>query len=133
MGGIDFADATIPWLHSETLSSADLRTAELNDVIEDYCVRCHNERRMLGNLSLEGFDVAAANQQGATSEKMILKLRAGMMPPPGERRPSPDTLLDLVTTLEVVVDEAAAGDPNPGLRRRRAPTSCPCLRRLRPR
>ena len=40
-----------------------------------------------------------------------------MMPPPGQRRPSADTLLALVETLETVVDRAAARDPNPGARR----------------
>ena len=91
--------------------------AELNEVIGEYCLRCHNERRLSGNLSLEGFDVASAHVQAETAEKMIVKLRAGMMPPPGEDRPSPDTLLALVETLEAVVDEAAAANPNPGIRR----------------
>jgi hypothetical protein len=92
-------------------------TPEPNDVIEQYCVRCHSEPRLSGNLSLEGFDVAAANEQAQTAERMILKLRAGMMPPPGEERPSAETLLELVETLEAVVDEAAAADPDPGIRR----------------
>jgi len=91
--------------------------ADLSDVVERYCVRCHNERRLRGNLTLEGFDVTSAHQRAATAEKMIVKLRAGMMPPPGARRPAADTLLALVETLESVVDRAAAGNPNPGTRR----------------
>ena len=51
------------------------------------------------------------------AEKMITKLRAGLMPPPDVRRPADETLLTLVETLETVVDAAAAGDPNPGTRR----------------
>ena len=91
--------------------------AELNPLVRQYCVRCHNDQVLRGNLSLETFDVASAHQRAATAEKMIVKLRAGMMPPPGARRPAPDTLLTLVETLETVVDEAAALDPNPGARR----------------
>ena len=39
-----------------------------------------------------------------------------MMPPPGVRRPPAETLVALVETLESVVDDAAAADPNPGYR-----------------
>ena len=111
------AAAATPWFPSEAVSPTAPPAAELNEVIEEYCVRCHNERRLRGNLSLEGFDVEAAHEQAETAEKMIVKLRLGMMPPPGQKRPSADTLLALVETLETVVDEAAAANPNPGLRR----------------
>ena len=111
------AAAATPWFPSEAVSPTAPRAAELNEVIEEYCVRCHNERRLRGNLSLEGFDVEAGHEQAETAEKMIVKLRLGMMPPPGQKRPSADTLLALVETLETVVDEAAAANPNPGLRR----------------
>ena len=111
------AAAATPWFPSEAISPTAPPAAELNEVIEEYCVRCHNERRLRGNLSLEGFDVEAAHEQAETAEKMILKLRAGMMPPPGQDRPSADTLLALVETLETVVDEAAAANPSPGVRR----------------
>ena len=90
---------------------------EMNPVLRQYCVRCHNDVMLRGNLSLETFDVAAAHERAETAEKMIVKLRAGMMPPPGARRPAGDTLLTLVETLETTVDEAAAVDPNPGGRR----------------
>lgn len=91
--------------------------ADLADVVERYCVRCHNERRMTGNLSLEHFDPSNAAEHAAIAEKMIVKLRAEMMPPPGARRPAADTLQTLVETLESVIDRAAASAPNPGVRR----------------
>ena len=102
---------------TEAEAVASLVAADLTDVVEQYCVRCHNERRMTGNLSLESFDVDAAHQSPEISERMIRKLRAGMMPPVGAKRPTGDTLLSLVERLETVVDEAAAADPNPGVRR----------------
>jgi len=89
---------------------------ELNDVIQQYCVRCHNDVTLRGNLSLSEFDIAKAPQLAETAEKMIVKLRAGMMPLPGARRPSPDTLLTLVETLETLIDEAADEQRNPGTR-----------------
>ena len=85
-----------------------------NDVIQDTCVRCHNERRLSGNLSLVGFDADEADQNAEIAERMIRKLRAGMMPPVGARRPGGDTLQTVVEELERVVDAAASRNPNPG-------------------
>ena len=85
-----------------------------SEVVEQYCVRCHNDRRMTGNMSLEDFDPAAPAENGSLSEKMIRKLRAEMMPPPGARRPVGDTLLSLVVALESGMDAAAEASPNPG-------------------
>ena len=90
---------------------------ELNEVVAEYCVRCHSESRMVGNLNLEGFDVTTASESAEVAEKMILKLRAEMMPPPGGRRPPADSIRALAEALEIVVDEAAAANPNPGARR----------------
>ena len=89
---------------------------ELTEVVERYCTRCHNDQRLRGNLSLEQFDVASADDDAETAERMIRKLRAGMMPPPGARRPQGDSLMALVETLERVVDEAAALRQDPGTR-----------------
>ncbi len=88
----------------------------LNEVVDQYCVRCHSERRLTGNLSLEGFDVAEPQERAEIAERVIHKLRAGMMPPTGARRPPQDSLTLLVTTLEHTLDEFAEENPNPGRR-----------------
>jgi len=93
--------------------SRPVRTVS-DDVVQEYCVRCHNERMLRGNLSLEAFTLDTAEETGAVTEMMIRKLRADMMPPPGARRPSGDSLLVLVESLEAHMDEAAAANPNPG-------------------
>ena len=62
---------------------------ELTSVVQRYCVVCHNEQLLTGNLSLRDFDVADPVSDAETAEKMIRKLRLGMMPPPGMPRPSP--------------------------------------------
>ena len=87
-----------------------------SEVVQRVCVRCHNERRLVGNLSLEGFDVARAAENVDVAERMVRKLRAGMMPPPGARRPAGDTLLSLVERLETVLDDAARARPKSGSR-----------------
>ena len=114
----DGAPPTAPAARSPEHEAAALRNApELTGVVQRYCVVCHNERLRTGNLTLREFSVEAAHEQPETAEKMIRKLRAGMMPPPGQRRPPPDTLLALVETLETVVDREAARSRNPGSRR----------------
>ena len=117
VGAVGFAAAATPGFQGEAISFTAAPAADLNEVLEEYCVRCHNENRLSGSLSLEGFDVETAHEQAETAERMILKLRAGMMPPPRQRRPTADTLLELVETLETLVDQAAAANPNPGIRR----------------
>jgi hypothetical protein len=96
--------------------SRDVSTEALTEVVQSYCVRCHNERRLTGNLSLEAFEVDGAAEWTETTEDMISKLRLNMMPPPGARRPAGDTLLALAQTLEEIMDGAADQHPNPGFR-----------------
>ena len=94
--------------------SLEIEAATLTEVVQTYCQVCHNDAMMTGNLSLAGFEVENAPNRPETAEKMIRKLRAGMMPPPGMPRPSPDTLLALVEELETRVDREALMNPNPG-------------------
>jgi hypothetical protein len=91
--------------------------ATLTEVVQRYCVTCHNDALLTGQLSLQAFDVEQAAGNPETAERMIRKLRAGMMPPPGMPRPSADTLLALVETIETKVDAAARAAPNLGGRR----------------
>ena len=94
----------------------DIPPEDLNDVVRRVCATCHNDAQKLGNLSLATFDLLAAPQQPDIAEKIIVKLRAGMMPPPGAPHPGGDTLTALAETLEDIMDEAAAAAPNPGAR-----------------
>jgi len=94
----------------------DVTAATLTEVIQQYCVGCHNPARLTGNLSLADFDVEKAPEMAETAEKMIQKLRTGMMPPQGRERPAGDTLMILVEELERRIDEVAATNPNPGSR-----------------
>jgi hypothetical protein len=89
---------------------------DLTLVVTRVCVTCHNDQLRTGNLSLQGFRVEAAASSPDVAERMIRKLRAGMMPPPGIPRPAGDTLDVLVETLEQLVDAAASRNPNPGRR-----------------
>jgi mono/diheme cytochrome c family protein len=96
--------------------AAALTEAEQTALVGQYCAGCHSQRGKAGGLSLAGFDAATLDSQGDVPEKMIRKLRAGMMPPAGARRPDADTLDKLATALETKIDTLAALHPNPGRR-----------------
>jgi len=96
------------------VSVIERSAASSNDVIQQYCVRCHNDSALRGNMTLEQFDLATAEDNPELAEKMIRKVRAGMMPPPGARRPAGDTLRVLAEELEIHMDGFAARSPNPG-------------------
>ena len=101
---------------SHALAVAPAPDTVANSVIQTVCVRCHNDTRRAGSLSFLEFDATQAPANAETAEKMIRKLRAGMMPPPGIRRPDEATMTAMVEELETRVDAAAGGNPNPGTR-----------------
>src|SRR5262245_23593078 len=56
-------------------------------VLDRYCVTCHNDKAKAGGLALDTMDLAGIRDRAETWEKVVRKLRAGMMPPAGSRRP----------------------------------------------
>ncbi|HET9705167.1 MAG TPA: DUF1592 domain-containing protein [Vicinamibacterales bacterium] len=101
---------------SHAPAATTMLAAEQTAVIKQYCVTCHNDRGKAGNFSLSAFDAAKIEEHGELAEKMIRKLRAGMMPPAGARRPEPAVLTALLTSFETRMDRLAALNPNPGSR-----------------
>lgn len=94
-----------------------LSSVALGDVVKKSCAGCHSDTRKQGNLTLQNFNLATIGQTAPdVAEKMIAKLRTGMMPPPGRARPGGDTLQALLETLERTMDARYALDPNPGTR-----------------
>jgi mono/diheme cytochrome c family protein len=85
-------------------------------VIGEYCLTCHDDDHQKGGLSLEKYDPARADLNAETTEKIIHKLRAGLMPPAGADRPEPAVAAAMAAELESIVDRAAALRPNPGRR-----------------
>src|SRR5438876_9012289 len=84
-------------------------------VLDQYCVTCHNDRIKRANLTLEKLDLTTAGDHPELWEKVIRKLRAGVMPPPGMKRPSLKEYEALRDWLENEIDrKAAAHGVNPG-------------------
>ena len=83
-------------------------------IIDQYCSYCHDDDGRAGDMSMSGLDLAHVDESAELVEKMIRKLRAGMMPPKGAMRPDAATIQALAASLESGIDEAAAANPNPG-------------------
>ncbi len=84
-----------------------------------YCTQCHNTEEWAGGLALDVLDAQSVGEDAAEWEKVLLKLRSGMMPPPGESRPSRAELTAVVRSLEQRLDAAAP-----------APSAAPTVHRL---
>jgi cytochrome c551/c552 len=83
-------------------------------VLERYCAYCHNEKLKTGGLDLTKLNVSHPGGAAQEWEKVVRKLRAGMMPPAGMPRPDRATINAFAASLESGLDQAAAARPNPG-------------------
>jgi uncharacterized protein DUF1592/uncharacterized protein DUF1588/uncharacterized protein DUF1587/uncharacterized protein DUF1585/uncharacterized protein DUF1595 len=84
------------------------------DVLDRYCVTCHNDRLKTSGLSLEKLDVSQAETTPDVWEAVVRKLQARSMPPQGARRPDEAAYRTLQAGLEHRLDAAAAARPYPG-------------------
>jgi mono/diheme cytochrome c family protein len=95
--------------------SAQQSTARAsNGAIDKYCVTCHNQRLQTGGLALDQPELADVAGHADVWEKVIRKVRAGMMPPAGMPRPDEASKQALLASLETALDRAALANPNPG-------------------
>jgi cytochrome c551/c552 len=83
-------------------------------LVNRYCVDCHGDAMHRGGLSLESFDLAHPDKNAEEAEKIVRKLRAGMMPPPGKERPAGAELDALAASIETSLDRVAAAHPYAG-------------------
>ena len=103
--------------YGQDVSATAVATSEaLNPkaLVDQYCVTCHSDRVRTANLTLENADFSELANDAELWERVILKLRAGVMPPSGVRRPPVDEYAALRDWLENEIDSAAASRPNPG-------------------
>jgi len=86
-------------------------------LVKQYCQGCHNETTKSGGMTLTSLDLAHPEQTPELAEKVIRKVRVGLMPPVNAtRRPDRETAMLFVRTLESEMDRAALLHPNPGTR-----------------
>ena len=95
-------------------TSPQLSSEQARALLDKYCVSCHNERLKTQNLSLQGLDLANVADHAEVWEKVIRKMRAGVMPPPDMPRPPLAEYEALRDWLEGAVDGATKGRTPPG-------------------
>jgi cytochrome c551/c552 len=87
-------------------------------VVNQFCVPCHNARLKTAGLLLDQVDLATLGQHPDVGEKIVRKLRAGLMPPTGVRRPDGPAMESLIRGMEATLDRSAMPHlPAPGLHR----------------
>ncbi len=110
-GGIG---GTRPALAGEAAGQSVPSEAWQRELLDRYCVTCHNGRMRTAGLALDEHDVAAVAAAPAVWETVVRKLRAGAMPPAPRPRPDGETYGRFVAWLESELDRAAAANPDPG-------------------
>ena len=83
-------------------------------LVNQYCAGCHNDKGKSGGFSFSEIDLAHPERNAEQAEKVVRKLRTGMMPPSGRPRPDGETLQTFAATLENEIDQIALAHPNPG-------------------
>src|SRR5262245_14663469 len=94
--------------------SASNSAAPYRALLDQYCVTCHNERAKTAGLMLDKMDLERGADGAETWEKVVRKLRGGMMPPQGRPRPANDDIYKFVSWLETSLDRAGAAKPDLG-------------------
>jgi cytochrome c5 len=105
-----------PAARPEKTATAVPDAAEQRKVLDSYCVSCHSGPRAQAGLVLKDGEIDLENVSGSPEvwEKVVRKMRAGVMPPAGRRRPDPATYRSVISFLETELDRAAALMPHPG-------------------
>src|SRR5262245_36870957 len=82
-------------------------------VIQNYCFGCHNSKARVAGLAFDSMSPDRIAEDAKTWEAAIRKLRGGLMPPPGAKRPDGQAVVGLISWLENKID-AAATESRPG-------------------
>jgi hypothetical protein len=89
-------------------------SAPSSTLISTYCVACHNERTRTAGVAFDTMDLEDVAKDAEIWEEAVRKLRGGLMPPAGARRPEPAVVDAFVASLERSLDAAATARQNPG-------------------
>src|SRR5690242_3694188 len=98
--------ASLAFLLTSTLGQQPASSQQ--ELVNKYCVTCHNERAKTGGIVLEKIDVDHPAVNAELWEKVIRKLSAGLMPPSGAPRPDRAVSDKFRASLETAIDQAAA-------------------------
>jgi len=94
--------------------AASQAPANARAFLDTYCITCHNQKLHTAGLALDSIAAARPSEHAEVWERVIAKLRAGSMPPPGMPRADAATYREIASTLESEIDKAWVMRPNPG-------------------
>ena len=103
-----------PLVRLQAASGQPAAVSPSRELLDRYCVTCHNARLQTAGLALDRVDLAQVAVNAEVLEKVVHKLRSGQMPPEGRPRPDDAVVDAFATSLETALDQAAADRPNPG-------------------
>ena len=95
-------------------SAATASKSPQRAMLDQYCVNCHNVDDRVANLTLDTLSLDRIPENAETWEKVVMKLRGGMMPPLGQPKPDKAAVDGLITMLETSLDRVGLAKPNPG-------------------
>jgi mono/diheme cytochrome c family protein len=98
----------------QTPAPAPSPVSQHRALLDQYCVTCHNQRAKTAGLMFDTMDLAHLSEDAEVWERAVRRLRGGMMPPPGARRPPQASVDSFVSWMETSLDQASAAAPNPG-------------------
>src|ERR1700674_3978783 len=88
LAALGYSQASRPQLNT---SASNPSVSAQREFLNQYCVSCHNERAKTAGLLLDKMDLADIPAGAEVWEKVIRKVRIGMMPPQGMPRPDQTT------------------------------------------
>ena len=98
----------------EPTATVSASSSSTREVLDQFCVRCHNERTRAAGLVLDTRDLTKVSAEAEVWERVIVKLRAQTMPPGGSPRPDQAAYRAVASWLETQIDMVALGSPDPG-------------------
>ena len=91
-----------------------LAAADPQGFLNSYCTACHNQKLRTAGLALDDGSATNPAANPAVWERVIARLRAGSMPPPGAARPQAQASNAVASWLENEIDRAWLAKPQPG-------------------
>src|SRR5690348_9971429 len=88
---------TAPAASTAKAPSGEMTPAAQKQVVQQYCVSCHNDEALTGGVSFQHFD--AKHLDPSIAGVMVGKLKAHAMPPAGMPQPDDTTRQALIAAL----------------------------------
>ena len=106
--------SSIAAVHGPAFGATDPVAQQKWSMLGDYCVKCHNATDWAGSVAFDTMAPADIPKDAKVWEEAVTKLQGRLMPPPGEKQPSQQTIDSFVSWMETHLDAAAQAHPDPG-------------------